>query len=94
MYLLVSILGSSLGFVETGEATVVSLIQPPSLLSRQIGLSDFGKNGAQSLLSTGEERSVGNVKLVSSILQGLAGSGSLFLACKFFLKLNYCYINI
>jgi hypothetical protein len=73
LHLVLTMLLDSFQFVEPLECAVVSLIQSPIFDDRNIVTIELLCSIVEGLNGPGEDRSVGNIKLISVLLQRLAG---------------------
>ena len=68
---------SSLSLVQSGQPSVVPLVEPPGLLHGQVSLADLLEDGGKGLLGALKHRGVGHVEGVARRLECLAaGSGA------------------
>ena len=67
-------LGGSLCFIEACEATIVTFVESPRLVYRNIGLADLLEDCLKCDIGPGKHRRVRQIKLVASIKQGFASS--------------------
>ena len=70
-------LGGSFCLVETSQTSIMSLVESPALLDREISLANLSEDSLESGLSSLEDTGVTNIKAVALILQSLASSNSL-----------------
>ena len=63
-----------LSLVEAGQGAVMALVEPPSLLDRQVRLVDPCQDFGQRGLGAGQKRGVSHVEGVAGVSQGLATS--------------------
>ena len=82
LHLSLSVLGSGLSLVQTGQTSVVTLVQAPGLLDGDSGLAALLQDGGQSVLGTGQQGRVGDIELETGFLDGLTGGLGLSAALK------------
>ena len=70
-------LSCSLCLVKSSQSSIMSLIQPPALLNRQVRLANFSEDSLQCRLGSLEDAGVTNIKLVASILECLTSRDGL-----------------
>ena len=74
----ISVLGGCLGLVETGQAAVVALVQPPGLLNREVRLSDLLQDRGQRHLRALQDGRVCDVEREAVGLKSLAAGDCFF----------------
>jgi len=66
-------LGSGLSLVQTGQSTVVALVQAPGLLDGDLLVATGLQDASQSHLGAGQHRRVSHIEFQTGLLDGLAG---------------------